>query len=328
MDRPHPGAKIRAARESLAQCRLCAFQCAADRTSGPAGVCASDATPRLFHEGIEWAGEEGLVPTYTVSLSGCNMACSFCLTGGPSQNGQAGIPLVPEALGARISAQRPLLQSVTILGGEPAIHLDGALEIAARLPADLSLVWKTNAYASRQALSILEGVPDVVLADYKFGNDDCAARLARVPRYTEVVRSNLLWAAGTSRLVVRHLVMPGHLDCCLVGVADWLSRELPGTPLSLMTGYLPVFRAGGNPVLGRTNRPEERRRAWELVRARNLALVPWTIAPGPSRRTPPADEVWIDPSGRICVDSASAGLAAALKRLGSEFVLDASRAWP
>jgi putative pyruvate formate lyase activating enzyme len=325
MVRPHPGAKIPAARKQLAQCRLCAFECGVDRTAEAAGVCASDATPRVFHEGIEWAGEADLVPTYTISLSGCNMACSFCLTGGPSQDGRAGVPLDPAAVAERIAANRPALRSVTILGGEPSIHLDGALEIAARVPADVTLVWKTNAYASAGALAILEGVPDVVLADYKFGNDDCAARLARVPRYSEVVRSNLLWAARTGRLIVRHLAMPGHLDCCLAGVADWMSRELPGTPLSLMTGYLPVFRAEGDPVIGRTNRPEERRRAWEIVRSRGLTQVPWTIAPGPSRPAP-ADEVWIDPAGRICVDSASAGLAAALKRLGTEFVLDAWRA--
>jgi putative pyruvate formate lyase activating enzyme len=276
---------------------------------------------RLFHEGIEWAGEESLVPTYVASLSGCNLSCSFCLTGAASQNGQAGTPLDVEALAKRINACAPRLKSVTLLGGEPAIHLDGALEIAARVPRHLQFVWKTNATASAEGMALLQGIPDVVLADYKFGNDLCAERLAKSPRYSEVVRANLLWAARSSRLIVRHLLMPGHVECCFAGVAEWLARELPDTPLSLMTGYLPVFRAGKDPLLGRTNRADECRRARELTRSLGLRLMPWTMAPEPSPGLSPPDEVWIDCEGRICVDSASPELIAALKRLGPEFVL-------
>jgi putative pyruvate formate lyase activating enzyme len=323
MDLARPAAteRARAALEALSRCSLCAWRCAVDRTRGPAGSCRTDAIPRIFHEGIEWAGEEALVPTFVVSLSGCNMSCSFCLTGESSQNGRAGTILDADALGERIKAAAPLLRSVTILGGEPTIHLDGALEIAARVPRELPLVWKTNAYASPEGLSLLEGIPDVVLADYKFGNDDCAVRLANVPRYTDVVRDNLLWAARTSRLLVRHLLMPGHVDCCLAGVAAWMSVHLPGTPLSLMTGFLPLFRAAGDPELGRSNRDAERRRAMEIVHASGVPLAPWTLAPLPSRlATPSADDLWIDRQGRICVDSASAELVAVLKRLGGEFV--------
>ncbi|HVE39750.1 MAG TPA: radical SAM protein [Planctomycetota bacterium] len=321
LHRPAAALQARAARESLSRCLLCAFRCGVDRTGGPAGLCRTDARSRVFHEGIEWAGEEVLVPTFVVSLSGCNMSCSFCLTGESSQNGRAGTMLDASALGLRIRASAGSLRSVTILGGEPSIHLDGALEIAARIPRNLPLVWKTNAYASPEGLSLLEGIPDVVLADYKFGNDACAARLANVPRYTEIVRENLHWAARTSRLLVRHLAMPGHLECCLAPVAEWLARRLPGTPLSLMTGFLPTFRAAGDSELGRTNREAERRRAAEIVRACGVPLAPWVLAPVPAASAGPvADDLWIDRQGRICVDSASAELVGVLKRLGDEFV--------
>jgi len=323
VERETAAARAPLVRRGMSECRLCAFRCGVDRRSGPAGTCRSDAVSRIFYEGIEWAGEDGLVPTYVVSLSGCNLSCSFCLTGDSSQDGRAGIPLDPDALAARICARTPQLRSVTLLGGEPSIHLDGALEIAARVPRSLPFVWKTNAYASPEALALLEGVPDVVLADYKFGNDLCAGRLARVPRYTEVVRANLLWAHRLSRLVVRHLLMPGHVECCFAGVAAWLVNELPEAPLSLMTGYLPVHRAATDAVLGRTNRGDECRRALEIVRSRGLRTVPWTLAPSVGPPTAPVegrpDEIWIDREGRICVDSASRELVAALRRLGEGF---------
>lgn len=320
LPRPLAAERAELARQALSACRLCAHRCGVDRTSGPAGRCRSDATSRLFHEGIEWAGEADLVPTSVLSLSGCNMTCRFCLTGAPSQDGSAGVPLDPEAWADRLAACPAPLKSVTLLGGEPSIHLDGALEIAARVPRGLQFVWKTNAYASPEGRELLEGIPDVVLADLKFGNDACAEMLAGVPRYTEIVRENLLHAARTSRLIVRHLLMPGHLECCLGPAARWLSAAIPGVSFSLMTGFLPVFRATTDPVLGRTNSSEECRRAVDLVRSLDLGVLPWTLAPGASSG-PSRDEVWIDRRGRLLVDSASPELVAALQRLGPEFEL-------
>jgi len=319
--RPVATARATLARRSLSQCRLCAHRCAVDRTAGPAGRCRSDAVARLFHEGIEWAGEAELVPTYVLSLSGCNMTCSFCLTGDSSQNGAAGVPLDLDALAGRIAAWSGRIRSVTLLGGEPTIHLDAALEIAARVPREIPFVWKTNAYASPEGLALLEGVPDVVLADYKFGNDECAERLAGIPRYTEIVRDNLLWAARSSRLLIRHLLMPGHGECCFARVAGWLARELPQVPVSLMTGYLPLFRAATDLALGRTNRAEECQRARETARTLGLREAAWTMVPTPDRK-PGSDDIWIDRAGRICVDSASPELVAALKRMAPEFVLE------
>jgi len=320
VSRPLAAQRALTARQALRHCRLCAHRCGVDRTAGPAGQCRSDGASRLFHEGVEWAGEESLVPTYVLSLSGCNLSCSFCLTGASSQNGRAGRPLDPDALARRIAGSAPGLRSVTLLGGEPSIHLDGALDIAARVPRDLQFVWKTNAYASPEGLSLLEGIPDVVLADFKFGNDECASRLAVVPDYLRVVRENLHWAAKTSRLIVRHLLMPGHVECCFAPVAEWLARELPDVPLSLMTGFLPVFRAAKDPLLARTNRSAECIRAQEIVRSTGLRTAPWSLVPG-SGSSPASDEVWIDREGRICVDSASPELVAALNRLRPEFLL-------
>ncbi len=318
--RPEALSRAAEARALMSCCRLCALACGADRTHGPAGACRADGVSRVFGEGIEWAGEEGIVPTYVVSLSGCNLSCRFCLTGEGSQDAGAGSPLDPEAVAARIDRAAPHLRSVTILGGEPVIHMDGALEIAARVPRGLRVVWKTNATASGEGRSLMAGLPDLVLADCKFGNDRCAEALAGIPGYTRIVRENLLWAARTAPLVVRHLLMPGHLDCCLVPVAHWLASELPRTPLSLMAGYLPSHRAVADPILGRLNYPADVTRARELASALGLQIMPWTMDPHEGVRPVPAETIWIDRNGRICVDMASAELIPVLKRIAAGLV--------
>lgn len=321
---PRPLALERAARADamMSDCRLCAFDCGADRTRGPAGFCRSDATARAFRERIEWAGERELVPNFVVNLSGCNMRCDFCITGEHSQNSASGRPVDLEALAGRVAQAAPRMRSFTIEGGEPTIHLPTALRIAAAVPTELRLVWKTNAYASREALDLLEGVVEVVLADLKFGNDACAQRLAGIPRYTEVARENLRWARRNSSLIVRHLLMPGHLECCALPVMDWLAATMPEVPLTLMGAFLPVFRSGDHAELARLNRSEEVERAKAEAARRGLTLSPWSMASGesPERLT---DEIWIDRQGRVTLGLVTGELAACLERISSELVIGA-----
>jgi putative pyruvate formate lyase activating enzyme len=108
------------------------------------------------------------------------------------------------------------------------------------------------------------GVVAWYLADFKFGNDECARRLAGVPRYGDVVRRNLTWMAGHTRLIVRHLLMPGHLDCCLRPVAEWVAANLPGTRFQLYTGFVPCGQAG-SVGLGRLNTRAEVAAALDLL---------------------------------------------------------------
>src|SRR5436189_156087 len=110
-----------------------------------------------------------------LASSGASLTCPNEARIARSALARARAPLAGAALdlGAR---------TIMILGGEPTIHLPAALDIVAALPDDARLVWKTNAHASAQARALLDGLFDLWLADYKFGNDLCAQRLSRTPR--------------------------------------------------------------------------------------------------------------------------------------------------
>lgn len=160
-----------------------------------------------------------------------------------------------------------------LLGGEPTVHLPAALEIVAALPPTAKLVWKTNAHGSAQAREWLDGLFDVWLADYKFGNDGCAERLAGIRNYGLTVRENLLWANENSELIVRHLLMPGHVECCWRPVAEWLAAELPGVKVSLRCGFWPVCHSRRHSELARAVSAEEGAQARGIARGLSLKLV-------------------------------------------------------
>jgi putative pyruvate formate lyase activating enzyme len=46
------------------------------------------------------------------------------------------------------------------------------------------------------------------------------------------------------RVLVRHLLMPGHFDCCTRPVLEWLAG-LPGVEVSLLTQYIAPPQARG-----------------------------------------------------------------------------------
>ena len=263
-----------AARAALADCRLCAHECGVNRLTAAAGLCHAGAESRVFSAQVEVTDELELIPTFAIALSGCDLRCDFCITGNDSWNSRAGELLSLEKIAGRANAALANgARTVMILGGEPTIHLPTALEIVAALPDDAKLVWKTNAHGSAQARELLAGLFDVWLADCKFGNDNCARRLAKIPDYNRVIRENLLWANEHSELIVRHLLMPGHVECCWRPVAEWLAENLPGVKGNLRSGFWPAWNSSRHDELRRTVSPDESGRASQIARACDLNLI-------------------------------------------------------
>jgi putative pyruvate formate lyase activating enzyme len=258
----------------LADCHFCAHHCGVNRLTGRSGLCHAGATARFFSAQTEVTDELELIPSFAIALSGCDLRCDFCVTGGPSWNPMAGLAF--DAAGMAMRARRALAegaQTIMLLGGEPTVHLPCVLDFVAQLPATARLVWKTNGHGSAEARELLESMFDVWVVDFKFGNQACAQRLARVADYLGIVRENLLWAVRQGELIVRHLLMPGHVDCCWEPVARWLAAELPGVKVSLRLGFWPAWRAARHAELRATNSGVESNRACEIARENGLNLI-------------------------------------------------------
>ena len=263
------------AREEMANCNLCAHRCGVNRLEGPAGLCHANATARFFSAQVEVSDELELIPSFAIALSGCDLRCDFCITGASSWNSRAGLGFDAAAMAIRVrQALTGGARTVMLLGGEPTIHLPSALELVARLPDEAKLIWKTNAHGSPEACELLKGMFNVWLVDYKFGNDACARRLAKVSDYAAIVRRNLIWANQHSDLIVRHLLMPGHLECCWQPVAEWLAENIPGARVNLRSGFWPAWQAARHSEMHNAVSAEETKRATAIARDCKLNLIP------------------------------------------------------
>jgi putative pyruvate formate lyase activating enzyme len=215
-----------------------------------------------------------LVPAHLFYLSGCDLRCAFCIAGADAFDPRRGQPLTPEFFRGAVAWGRAQgARTLQWVGGEPTIHLPAILEAMAACPGLPPVVWKSDFYGTPEALALLDGVVSVYLADFKFGNDACARRVAGVERYVEVVTRNLDLARRQGELIVRHLLLPGHLDCCYRAVVDWMAARLPGVKFSLRDGYLPHWQARRHRELGGPLSQGDAERARDLAGRAGLHLI-------------------------------------------------------
>lgn len=266
--------KIELTSRNYQSCTLCPWLCKVDRLKGQMGKCLLGAQSWVFRWGTLINEEPFIVPTCELFLSGCNMRCKFC---------QAWEGIVKTKIGQPLNCynfSQIVWQGLTkgatnvhFVGGEPTVNLLGILQALQILTEPIPVVWNTNLFVTHEAMKLLDGIVDIFLVDFKFGNDDCARNLSGAVNYVATVQRNLLFASQIARLVVRHLVMPGHLECCLKPVANWMAQKLPFVTFHLMLNYIPDWKAWDESNLNRRLRDAEKEQAKEIVRSIGLMKV-------------------------------------------------------
>lgn len=269
----------RAIAERLSRaCVLCEHRCGVDRPAGERGRCKVGATS-YFQDAYVHVGEEReIAPSLCVPLTGCSWHCVYCHTYDLINRVDHGRRLEPESH-PRLIAQLadPEVRTLSFVGGNPDHHLVAILELLAALPASAikPVVWNSNMYGSPELYSLLDGVVDVYLGDMRYGNDACARRLSGLDRCVEPVARN--WrqvAEQDALLIVRLLLIPGHLDCCFAPMVAWLDTHLGQARISLMDQYHPTYQVARRaPEIDRTPSPEEVEAARALIRASGLSVV-------------------------------------------------------
>ena len=247
--------KIELATRMLSQCSFCEHQCMVDRTQTK-GYCRVT-TSKIASEFIHYGEEPLFVPSHTIFFSGCTFQCVFCQNWDISQF-QSGLYIPPEELARRITIrQQQGAKNVNWVGGEPTPNIPYILKTLKELDAHLPQIWNSNMYCSREAMSLLDGIIDVYLIDYKFGRDSCAENLAHIPRYSEIIHRNLIIANKQADVLVRHLILPNHITCCSLPILYWLHDHLPNILLNIMGQYQPCYKAKDHPLIHRAITPQE-----------------------------------------------------------------------
>ena len=234
-------------------CQLCPRKCGVDRTVGETGFCGCGDTAlvakAMLHKWEEpaLAGKGG---SGAVFFGGCTLKCRYCqnaaISGGP-----VGTPMGSREL-------RALFEDLISRGAEnidlvtPTHYLPTILPaLEPKLP--VPVVYNCGGYERPETLVQLEGKVDIYLPDLKYSEARLAKQLSGASDYfpraksaiREMVRQTgpVQWQGDkvVRGVIIRHLILPGHVDNSLK-VLDWIgSAFAPGEVLvSLMRQYTPM----------------------------------------------------------------------------------------
>jgi putative pyruvate formate lyase activating enzyme len=127
-------------------------------------------------------------------------------------------------------------------------------------------------YLTQRTMELLDGIVDVYLTDFKYGNNDCAQRLSNIRNYWEVVSRNHKMARTQCEMIIRHLVLPNHFECCTKPILVWISENLEAVRVNVMDQFRPEYNAHEHEELTRRLKPIEFKRAWDLAEDLGLSL--------------------------------------------------------
>jgi putative pyruvate formate lyase activating enzyme len=185
---------------------------------------------------------------------------------------EQGETYTPEALARAVEHLRSNgCRNANLVGGDPTPWLSRWLEAFRHVDVNVPVVWNSNSYYSHETAMLLSGFVDVYLLDFKYGNDECAKRISDAPDYWAACTRNHLYGKEHGELLIRVLVLPNHLECCVKPVLEWISSNLGrATRTNVMFQYRPEWRAYELPEMRRMLTSAEKEEAVAIAEKAGL----------------------------------------------------------
>lgn len=264
-------------------CNLCPRKCNACRTEHQGnGFCGAGTLPVVARVAPHF-GEEpcisGTKGSGTVFFSGCTLKCVYCQNYEIS-DGHKGRAVTPKELAD--CYKRLEQQGVHNINLVTADHYVTAVAESLDIyKPSIPVVYNCSGYTSPKTLSILDGLVDIYLPDFKYSDDALAIKYSSAPNYVNTASAaikEMIFQVGTPLIdddgmlkkgvIVRHLILPSHTKNSL-GVLDIIKRSYDKQVLvSLMCQYVPVNKAHDFPKINRTIT----RREYDKVKSELYAL--------------------------------------------------------
>ncbi len=265
----------------MASCNLCPRSCRINRFEGELGFCKSGTFAKVSHF-LPHSGEEppisGTDGAGTIFFSNCNLSCIYCQNYQISQMGFGREVSAQKLSDMMFQLQKKGSHNIEFVSPTPHLPLilEG-LDIAVQAGLNLPIVYNTNGYESLEALSILEGIVDIYLPDFKYADAGIAEDFSSAGDYPakslEAIKEmrrqvgDLILSNGiaTRGLIIRHLILPSQLDNTLHLLNTIAKQISTDVFLSLMSQYSPVHKASDHREIGRKLTEEEYSKAMDWI---------------------------------------------------------------
>ncbi len=245
----------------LESCVICPRKCRVNRLKSEPGFCGGRLNPVVYSY-LAHHGEEppisGIDGSGTIFFSGCNMRCVYCQNFEFSQSPEKGMEVDSKKLaGIMLKLQGMNCHNINLVTPThvmPQILM--ALNLAIPKGLKIPLVYNTGGYDSVEMIKLLDGIVDIYLADMRYSDPAAALKYSCAADYSgynrEVVKEMHRQVGEAvidpdgimkSGIIIRHLVLP-HDISGTKKTMEFIANEVSeDTYISLMSQYLPLYKA-------------------------------------------------------------------------------------
>ena len=285
-------AQLRALYRLTHECIICPRSCGARRFQGEEGICHALKFPEVSSHTLHFGEEPPISGTHgsgTIFFTHCNLRCVFCQNYPISHLGHGTPVTVKKLAEIMLSLQARKAHNINLVTPTPhTAQIAHAISIARSKGLKIPIVYNTSGYERLETLRLLKGWVDIYMPDIKFAAKETGLLYAKAPDYFEVTRQAVLEmhhqvgnlvlnreGIAQRGLLIRHLVLPGHLHET-EAILRFISEEVsPETYVSLMSQYFPAYRAHEFPYLSRRLSRKEYAQAKAYLKKYHLEMG-WT----------------------------------------------------
>lgn len=269
-------------------CQICPRKCKVNRLKDKRGFCKTGLKPTvcsfMAHHGEEppISGTNG---SGTIFFTNCNMGCVYCQNYEFSQLGQGREVDFKELAGFMLELQKLGCHNINLVTPTHVMpQILKTLKIAIFKGLKIPLVYNTGGYELPEIIKLLDGIVDIYLPDMRYADEEMSIKYSCAPDYPRLNQESVKEMhrqAGIARMdnegiikggiVIRHLVLPKNISGT-EKIMKFIAGEVSvDTYISLMSQYLPYYKASEFKDISCRLIEDEYEKAKEIMKRYNLS---------------------------------------------------------
>ena len=244
--------KVDIAKQILSDCHFCERNCHVDRVQRELGYCKIGSNPFISSAHLHYGEEAPLVPSGTIFFTGCTFSCVFCQNFDISSDPKNGLEIDSKKLAQYANHLKREENARNINYVSPLGHTCAIIESLKYQTQNVAQLWNSNHYCSLETINLINDIMDFWLPDFKYGNDECALKYSNAKNYFTIITRNLklnyqhFGTDESKNTIIRILVLPNHVECCMIPILDWIADNIPKVLINIMGQYRPTYKVPRN----------------------------------------------------------------------------------
>lgn len=240
----------------MQNCKLCPRNCQVNRIN-TLGYCKSPTTIQIgnysFHKWEEppISGSRG---SGTIFFTHCSLNCIYCQNYELTKKHKGYTITIPELADIMILLQKKGANNINLVTPTHYVpSIISSLNLAKKKGLNIPIIYNTSGYENLNTLKLLNNYIDIYLPDLKYYSPDISQKYSNVSNYFDIatkaikemykqVGSPKFNKEGiiTSGLIVRHLILPGHIEDSKKILKYLYDTYKDNIYISIMNQYTPV----------------------------------------------------------------------------------------